>query len=101
YDTHASFTAASSWTLFDLVSKVAPRARSYSGGAFDGRYVYLAPRGQVDDGGWPAARYDTRLAFDEAGSWGLFDLPGAGNRSAIGVVFDGRYATFIPSDFPP
>lgn len=45
YDTSASFTAPTSWQVFDLPSqKNDPTAIGYNGAGFDGRYVYLAPR---------------------------------------------------------
>lgn len=66
------------------------------GGAFDGRYLYLSPRG---DGSAPSAsivRYDTTAALNASASWSTFDVrsiaPDAGAfRSA---AFDGRFAYF-------
>src|SRR5262245_18768573 len=42
--TYGDMLESSRWATFDL-SKLAPRAVLYSGGAFDGRYVYFAPNG--------------------------------------------------------
>jgi len=42
YDTTADFAADGAWTSYD-VGLVSPKADGLAGGAFDGRYLYLAP----------------------------------------------------------
>ncbi|MES1184741.1 MAG: hypothetical protein ABUL60_13085, partial [Myxococcales bacterium] len=42
YDTSASFDMASSWSVFDL-TPVSEYAGGFTGGVFDGRYVYFIP----------------------------------------------------------
>jgi hypothetical protein len=55
YDTTAPFTSATSWTTFDLAKAVNPRAASFLGAMFDGRYIYLVPyAGQL------AVRFDAK-----------------------------------------
>jgi hypothetical protein len=66
------------------------------GGAFDGRYVYLAP---LFNGLGVAARYDTKGAGLKAkSSWETFATskvnPSIGGF--IGGAFDGRYVYFVP-----
>ncbi len=63
YDTTASFTAAPSWSVFD-VATVNILAKGFAGAAFDGRYVYLVPYSDdvlSDDG--IIARYDTTASL--------------------------------------
>jgi hypothetical protein len=43
-DTHADFGSATSWEVFDTTTSF-PQAGAYSGGLFDGHYVYFAPSG--------------------------------------------------------
>ena len=42
FDTHGSFTSATSWKVCDLAA-VHPANIGFIGGAFDGTYLYLAP----------------------------------------------------------
>ena len=84
---------ASAWDFFST-AMVNPRAGSFSGGAFDGRYVYLAPatNGVV-------ARFDTTNAgaFRNASSWSVFDVATLGGMGGFsGALFDGRYVYFVP-----
>jgi hypothetical protein len=82
---------ASPWDSFDL-----PVHSAFSGGTFDGRYVYFAGRGTV------VARYDTTAtaasgdAFQSPSSWNEFNVSGFAPGGFEGAVFDGRYVYFIP-----
>jgi hypothetical protein len=95
YDTQAAFGAAASWAVFDAAT-VDPNAKSYAGGAFDGRYVYFVPGFGNSKG--TALRYDTQAPFGTASSWSTFMLtaldPGA--WAYVGAVFDGRYVYLVP-----
>jgi len=90
-------TDPTKWQKFDL-SAAAPR-QGYSGGAFDGRYVYFTP---TNDGIAPSsviARYDTTApAFNTDGAWTSYDLTKVDVRAKgfFGAVFDGR-TMFLPS----
>jgi hypothetical protein len=97
-DTSGAFTAASSWSAFDLKS-VPGGASSFQGAAFDGRYVYLVPDSTGSGPNGVAMRFDTQGAsFTAPASWSVFDLttamPGAG--SFHGAAFDGRYVYVEP-----
>jgi hypothetical protein len=84
YDTTVDFATSSSWSSFDPGAKY-----GFAGGTFDGRYVYFA--------GIVATRYDTLGDFATATSWSSFDTTTLGKTDAFdGVVFDGRYVTFVP-----
>jgi hypothetical protein len=78
------------WQIFDT-SLAANGAGNYQGGAFDGRYVYLAPAG-----GGPVLRYDTKVGFSIRASWTPFDTTPLGGQSFSGAVYDGRYVYFVP-----
>jgi hypothetical protein len=97
YDTQASFTAASSWTVFD-VGTVSSMAKGFQGGAFDGRYLYLAPRFAGTTSGM-MARYDTQAAFGLAASWTTFDVTtvNVAAKGFDGATFDGRYLYLSPN----
>jgi hypothetical protein len=97
YDTTGLFSAAGSWSFFD-VTDVNANAKVFSGGVFDGRYVYLVPYAA---GGYSGTivRYDTQAAFGAAGSWTAFDLTTIDGalRGYVGGVFDGRYVYLAPN----
>ena len=94
YDTQAPFGTAASWSAFDLTT-VDPNAKGYAGAAFDGRYVYLAPRAGAAN---LIARYDTQAPFGTGGSWLTFNTTAvsAAANGFVGATFDGRYVYFVP-----
>jgi N-acetylneuraminic acid mutarotase len=72
----------------------------YSGGVFDGRYIYFVPLNDGTTG--PSSlvlRHDTASgSFKSMKSWAVFD-PGAngvGTEGYNGGAFDGRYVYFAP-----
>jgi hypothetical protein len=96
YDTQDSFTAASSWSAFDTaVLKLGSEPR-FTGGAFDGRYVYLVP--SSDD---LLVRNDPEANFSDVASWTVQDMSTFANDPAAsgftGAVFDGHYLYFVPT----
>jgi hypothetical protein len=97
YDTQADFGLAGAWTTFDLTT-VNATAKGYSGGAFDGRYLYLAPFNPSA----PIARYDTTAPLTDASSWSFFLIsvlsPSA--KGFQGAVFDKHYVYFVPYNNP-
>lgn len=74
----------------------------YVDGAFDGRWVYFAPR----DTGGPIsyARYDTRAPFADRSSWQYASAPDVGVQAAgrrpthSRALFDGKYVYFVPAE---
>ncbi len=94
------------WDFFDTAAFTANTANAFSGGAFDGRYVYFAGRGQ-----W-VTRYDTtagQAGFEDASAEGIdggpawagvrvssLGVPGTIPGGFFGAVFDGRYVYFVP-----
>ena len=100
YDTHATFTTGTSWSVFDTMSLNAG-ARGYIGATFDGRYIWLAPYfdNTAIDGLVP--RYDTQgTGFNVAGSWSTFDTTtvNANSKGFQGAGFDGEYMYLVPSN---
>jgi hypothetical protein len=88
-----SFESSDSWSVFK-VAALGP-ASTYTGAAFDGRYVYFAPDGTSGT----VLRHDTQGAFDSLAAWSTYvltnrDATAAGYR---GAVFDGRYVYLVPS----
>ncbi|MEM7391554.1 MAG: choice-of-anchor Q domain-containing protein, partial [Verrucomicrobiota bacterium] len=101
YDTDALFTTNTSWTFYDLQDTGGPGAKGFSGGVFDGRYLYLVP--DRPDGGLPSGtvlRYDSEAAFTTNTSWTSFDASNIdianGMRGFSHGVFDGQYIYFVP-----
>jgi hypothetical protein len=97
YDPSAPFAAAGSWESFD-VSKVSAAAAGFSGGAFDGRYVYFGPQNGVD-----MARYDPQKPFGDPSAWVLLDMGAVAFRAnAGGLFFDGQHALYVvPAEQSP
>jgi hypothetical protein len=95
-DTQAAFASGPSYDLFDTTS-VNPNAKGFAGGAFDGRYVYLAPY-LNPNAGTIATRFDTTASFESGASWETFDVSGvdASAGGYLGAVFDGRYVYYAP-----
>ncbi len=95
--TFHDFGDAGAWESRDLAPLVARDAAglaSFSGGAFDGRYVYLVP-GALG----VLVRYDTKGAFGTTASWEAFDTTSldARARAFVGAAFDGRYLYLVPN----
>jgi hypothetical protein len=80
------------WTKFDTTT-ILPSAKSFAGGSFDGRYVYLAPNANGI-----VARYDTQAPFGTNDSWQLFDASSVDEKASAfrGAAFDGRWVYFVP-----
>jgi hypothetical protein len=102
YDTTATFTQASAWVSYDASNtNGAGTNKGYSGGSFDGRYVYFVPNHSPGAHG-NILRYDTNAGFSQASAWVSYDASntdGAGaTKGFIGSVYDGRYLYFIPYD---
>jgi len=99
YDTQASFASGSSYTTFDT-STFNAGAKGFSGGAFDGRYLYLVPGFDGTSASGLVVRYDTHTAFTSTASWDKFDTtvlsPDA--REYSGAGFDGRYIYLVPNE---
>ena len=100
YDTTGSFTnnASNSWQSFNTET-LNSNFKSYWGGAFDGRYVYLIEYNTI-------VRYDTTGSFTAnatdtssgTSSWQAIK-PSSLNSAFAGYsagVFDGRYMYFVP-----
>ena len=75
-DTQGSFADAASWSVVDAatLSNGTSFAMRFSGGAFDGRYVYMIP-----DFSEPLMRFDPEAPFGAPSSWtsvDIFDVTG-------------------------
>ena len=99
FDTTSNFTSSASWTAYDAGSTGGLNAKGFSGGVFDGRYVYFAPN---NNGGYSGTvlRFDTTSNFTSSASWSAYDASGTSGLNAVGYeggVFDGRYIYFVPN----
>jgi hypothetical protein len=86
------FTNPAAWTFFNITANFPSIPRGFAGGAFDGRYIYLAPRNH-----FKAVRYDTTKLFQSASSWEVSDIQYVGNSADKGTAyatFDGRYVLY-------
>jgi hypothetical protein len=97
YDTTAAFGAAASWQAVDMTSLTSsydyPGGAGFSGGAFDGQFVYLVPSQSPF-----VARYDTRGSFGASTAWSFFDTVAVNGTAGAfnGAGFDGQYVYFVP-----
>jgi len=88
---YSSLNDTGKWESYDL-SKIDPAAKTFTGGAFDGRYVYFVNTNSL------MLRFDTKGAFGQPQSWSSFDVSKI-NTNAVGfqgAAFDGRYIYFVP-----
>jgi len=96
FDTAGDFASASSWAFFDL-EQIDPACKGFVNGAFDGRFLYLAPYCNGEHHGRVAC-YDTRSPLTEASSWSVFNTGEihVDSKGFIGAVYDGRRVYFVP-----
>ncbi|UCD74428.1 MAG: hypothetical protein JSV91_11630 [Phycisphaerales bacterium] len=103
FDTTAGFDDPASWAAHDVGYDDMNNERGgYSGGVFDGRYVYFAPdRGSTGEHG-EVLRLDTLADFEQDAAWISYDPGehGVGDDPVgyNGAVFDGRYVYFVPDN---
>lgn len=97
------FTDRSSWTAQNLYSEEHKRF-GYFGGAFDGRYVYLAPNEWTppDTTETRVLRIDSQFGMGEDAAYADAVLakaePGFQAQRFAGGAFDGRYVYFVPGE---
>jgi hypothetical protein len=100
YDTTGAFNDVASWTTYEPGIHGVGTRTAYSGGVYDGRYVYFVP--VQDDLGahGEVLRYDTTGGFADVSAWAAYDPgeDGVGDDpdGFSGAVFDGRYVYFVP-----
>ena len=103
YDPSLPFTMPTSWEKFDYGDNCGGACNDpdgFTGGVFDGRFVYFVPtfNGTQDSG--EVMRFDTTGVFTNPASWQTFDAPANGvpgdPRGYAGGTFDGRYIYFAP-----
>lgn len=108
YDTTGSFTAKSSYALFDL-STIDGRTPTVRGAVYASPYLYLVPQSINTDGSLtlsPFVRYDPRNdpTFSDKSAWTLVDVgssfPGIGH-GFWGGTFDGTYVYYTAFSFAP
>ncbi|UCD75154.1 MAG: hypothetical protein JSV91_15395 [Phycisphaerales bacterium] len=100
-DSQGEFTDVSAWTAYDPGSHgVGFDPDGYSGGAFDGRYIYFAPYHSGINYHGEVIRFDTNGDFTSTDSWVTFDpgTNGVGNDpdGYLGALYDGRFVYFVP-----
>jgi hypothetical protein len=101
YDTLAgSIDKTSAWSTFDVsqIVYVDGGTASFSGAAFDGRFVYLVPSTAAGQSFGVVARYDTWSTFEATCAWTAYDISEL-NAAAIGyygAIYDGQYLYFAP-----
>ena len=102
YDTAGNFASVSSWAAYDpSANGVGQDPTGYTGGVFDGRYIYFVPYASHSPDHNEVLRYDTVGDFADASSWSTYDprANGIGNEDPdryTGAAFDGRYIYFAP-----
>ncbi len=106
YDPTGSFTDPASWSVYDVGQTGAPGG--FAGVAFDSRYLYYSPWGNVQSDPLSViARLDTTAPFAADASWSTFDTStldagtGLTVTSFWGSLYDGRYVYFSPAAQSP
>lgn len=97
YDTQKEFKKKKSWQAYDAGNTDGMKTKGHYGAVFDGRYVYLVPRGKnykFTEFQSKIQRYDTHRGFKNSGSWEAFDIGVNQTHQAAG--FDGRYIYLCP-----
>ena len=103
FDTTGEFDSPEAWSAFDPgASGVGLEPRGFTGGMFDGRFVYFIPTKKDPDlftGEF--MRYDSTRPFEDPSSWECFRPAAEGMLSRFGVgfhtaAFDGTYLYAIP-----
>jgi hypothetical protein len=93
----SGFTSTGAYQLFDVttIPTADTNLTTFSGSAFDGRYVYFPP----SNGENVAMRYDSTASFTTAASWSKVNVSSlvVGTNSYVGAAFDGRYVYFAGS----
>lgn len=97
YDTSVGFESRSAYETFDT-AKLDHNAVGFVGGAFDGRYIYMAPY-YANTGVVP--RFDTQGDFTDAASWVVFNTTSVSSKASgfLGAGFDGRFVYFVPFNY--
>ncbi|MBS0625611.1 MAG: hypothetical protein JSS32_06140 [Verrucomicrobia bacterium] len=99
YDTTNSFLSSSSYSVFDMTA-AGSLSQGFAGAAFDGRYIYFAPNLNILSFSSQITRFDTTQSFASANSYSVLNAAQAISslaRGFTGVIFDGRYVYFIPT----
>jgi hypothetical protein len=97
YDTHGDYNRGTSWSAYDASGTGPGGAMGYTGGVFDGRYVYFSPQTITPPG--PVLRYDTLSNFTNSVSWAAYNAAnteGLACQGTQGAIFDGRFVYFVP-----
>jgi hypothetical protein len=95
YDTKAPFASESSWTSFDTSRLEGASTQGFSGGAFDGRYVYLSPLVSATG---VIPRFDIQGDFTDKKAWSIFTANAVSGQANgfSGAGYDGRYVYMVP-----
>ncbi len=100
FDTTQAFGDIGSYDAFDASLAPVSATQGFSGGVFDGRYVYFVPDTDGVAAHGNVLRYDTTGDFRTASSWSTYaPVTAAGLSGAKGYwggAFDGRYLYFAP-----
>jgi hypothetical protein len=97
--TYSALSDTSKWSQF-AVAPVANGNMRFSGGAFDGRYVYFAPVPPLAYITDPSVflRHDTQVTSSFDQGWEALDAGtlGLNDTTFLGAAFDGRYVYYVP-----
>lgn len=96
---YLDFTNSANWEAYDASTTDALKTQGYSGGVFDGRFVYFVPNYNGSSPHACVLRYDTQTAFTNSEAWTAYDANGTDGYAIggfIGGIFDGRYIYFAP-----
>jgi hypothetical protein len=100
YDTTGDFNTAGSWTAYDATTTDGLNTVGFTGGTFDGRYIYFSPTSAASGNHARSLRYDTTGSFTASTSWSAYDAGntnGSNNTKGYGgASYDGKYVYYFP-----
>jgi hypothetical protein len=101
YEVGKDFKDPDAWKVEDVLADFSAEgllAEGFVGAVFDGRFVYFVPYMVLGQLNGLIVRFDTRLGFNDKGSWEAVDLgpQSTGRVGFAGGVFDGQYVYLVP-----
>ena len=72
-------------------------SEGFSGGVYDGRFIYFSPIRNLKEYFGQITRYDSQKPFSDSSAWSFFDTTkfNPDSRGFGGAVYDGKYIYYF------